>query len=91
MTSIFCLMTAILGFGTAINDIGNQKEGMEAAYRIFATMDEAERSPIDGLSSKGLTPPQHATGRIELKNVNFRYPTRPDSEVRCEILRVNDV
>jgi hypothetical protein len=59
-------------------------------------------SPIDGLSSQGIVPGKReeedaelseaqpfgdrAKGRIELRNVNFRYPTRPNVEVLCILI-----
>ena len=73
--------------------MGDQTEGLKAAARIFRIIDEGQRSPIDGLSITGIkcgsaggAPPPPGTmaralGRIELKNVNFRYPSRPDVEV----------
>ena len=81
MTSILCLMLGALGLGQAMTDIGDQKSGLQAAQRIFTSIEEGERSPIDGLSTQGIIPASRATGKIELKNVNFRYPTRPDAEV----------
>jgi ATP-binding cassette subfamily B (MDR/TAP) protein 1 len=44
-------------------------------------IDDGKNSPIDGLSTTGIKPPQNATGRIELRNVNFHYPTRPGVQV----------
>ena len=36
---------------------------------------------MDGLSKEGVTPSSRSAGRIELRNVNFHYPTRPDVAV----------
>jgi ATP-binding cassette subfamily B (MDR/TAP) protein 1 len=44
-------------------------------------IDDGKNSPIDGLSTTGIKPPLNATGRIELRNVNFHYPTRPGVQV----------
>ncbi len=96
MTAILTLMLGALGLGTALADMGDQKEGMKAAARIFRAIEEGQKSPIDGLSMTGLkpgaaspplpstkgSPTSRAKGRIELKNVTFRYPSRPDTEVR---------
>ncbi len=35
MTAILCLMLGALGLGTAFADMGDQKEGLQAAHRIF--------------------------------------------------------
>ncbi|WBW75142.1 leptomycin transmembrane transporter Pmd1 [Schizosaccharomyces osmophilus] len=46
-----------------------------AAKKIFDTIDRA--SPIDAFSPTGKTI-QHLNGEIELKNIKFVYPTRPE-------------
>jgi ATP-binding cassette subfamily B (MDR/TAP) protein 1 len=80
MTAMLALMLGALGLGQALNDLGDQKEGMMAANRIFSAIDAGKASPIDGLSDKGLKP-LTVSGHIELKNVFFSYPTRPGVEV----------
>ena len=74
-------MLGALGLGQAMNDIGDQKEGLLAAKRIFDSIDAGAASTIDGLSKTGLRFDKPVEGRIELKNVTFRYPTRPDAVV----------
>ena len=44
-------------------------------------IEDGEQSPIDGLSTQGKRPEGRAKGDIELRNVNFRYPTRQDVQV----------
>ena len=48
---------------------------------LAQAIEEGKSSPIDGLSTEGLKPEKRPTGRIELVNVNFCYPTRPDVQV----------
>ena len=81
MSAMLTLMLGALGLGTALADVGDQKLGIETAARIFKSIDEGAESPIDGLSTTALIPADRATGRIVLKNVHFRYPTRPDVQV----------
>jgi ATP-binding cassette subfamily B (MDR/TAP) protein 1 len=81
MQAILCLMLGALGLGQAFTDMGDQKEGVKAARRIFQAVDEGILSPIDGLSVEGVKPSTRPTGRIELIGVNFTYPTRPDVTV----------
>jgi len=81
MQAILTLMLGALGLGQALNDFGDQKQGLQAAARIFQSIEESKLSPIDGLSTEGQRPAKRAVGRIQLKNVTFRYPTRPDVEV----------
>jgi ABC-type multidrug transport system fused ATPase/permease subunit len=47
-----------------------------ATERIFELMARESRMPSEG----GLRP-ECAEGRLQLENVSFRYPTRPDSEI----------
>lgn len=44
-------------------------------------VEESEHCPIDGLSLTGDRPAGTPSGRIELVNVRFAYPTRPETEV----------
>ena len=74
-------MFGAMGMGAALADMGSQKEGLQAADRIFEALREAEESPIDGLSKAGENLKDRSRGCIELKNVQFAYPTRPDIEV----------
>jgi len=81
MTAILALMLGALGLGQAMTDMGDQKAGLIAAKRVFKNIDDAKNSPINGLSSEGARPTAAIKGKIELRNINFVYPTRPDSVV----------
>jgi len=81
MTAILTLMLGALGLGNAMADMGDQKAAMLSADRIFRSINEGKSSPIDGLSTNGITPAAHAEGRIVLKDVHFKYPTRQNVEV----------
>ena len=84
MTAMMALMLSAIGLGNALLGLGDQKEGLLAAKRIFNSIDDGVSSPIDGLSQEGNKPPHRAQGTIELRNVSFRYPSRPDVEV-CKV------
>jgi hypothetical protein len=88
MIATFVLMFSIMGIGIALGDIGDQKAGIDAAFRTFKAIDEGKQSAIDGLSKEGKRPEGSARGRIELRNVNFRYPSRPDVEVMHLFMRI---
>jgi ATP-binding cassette subfamily B (MDR/TAP) protein 1 len=81
MTAILTLMLGALGLGQALTDMGDQAAAVEIADRIFREIDEGHSSPIDGLSINGITPKERARGCIEIKNLNFVYPSRPDVKV----------
>ena len=80
MQAIMCLMLGTMGLGQALNDLADQNAGLQAAYRVFMAIDEAAACPIDALSTTGSTH-ESVTGRIELRNVSFAYPSRPDVTV----------
>ena len=55
---------------------------LAAKVAITPMLEIINREPeIDGLSDKGITPEGSGTGNLELKNVNFAYPSRPDIQV----------
>jgi ATP-binding cassette subfamily B (MDR/TAP) protein 1 len=81
MTGILSLMLGALGLGAALADVGDQKAGLLASKRIFKSVEEGKLSPIDGLMTSGVRPTERSRGKIELKNVNFAYPSRPDAVV----------
>ena len=81
MTAILCLMLGALGLGQALNDIGDQKAGVQAAKRIFDAIEDSTNSPIDGLSENGSRPTGKSNGKIEFKDVSFTYPTRLNTVV----------
>jgi ATP-binding cassette subfamily B (MDR/TAP) protein 1 len=81
MRALFCIMMGAMGMGAALNDMGDQKEGVLAAKRIFNTLDDAQKSTVDGLSISGLKPPSCSRGKIELKDIFFHYPSRPEIDV----------
>merc|ERR1711871_991303 len=81
MTAIMSLMLGALGLGQAMAELADQKEGLMAAKRIFDAVKAAKDSTIDSLSDAGEFPTVRASGKIELKNVTFNYPSRPNVTV----------
>ncbi|VDN02077.1 unnamed protein product [Thelazia callipaeda] len=79
---VFAVFWAVLGgsmrLGQAIPQIGVIISSKLAAGEIFHTIDA--KPEIDCMSFKGLTQPS-LLGCIELKDIHFRYPTRPEVKV----------
>lgn len=63
---------------TVIMQVFNITKAATAAIELFQTIDRV--SSIDPMSPSGLKPDQ-CTGDIELSDVAFSYPSRPDSQV----------
>ena len=49
-----------------------------AAFKVFEIIDR--KPEIDSMSDEGHKPDSFS-GKIEFKNVNFTYPSRPDVQV----------
>jgi ATP-binding cassette subfamily B (MDR/TAP) protein 1 len=75
---IFALIVAATAMTTVILQIFNITKAATAAVELFDTIDRT--SKIDPMSTSGLQPDQ-CTGNIELRDVSFTYPSRPDSKV----------
>jgi ABC-type multidrug transport system fused ATPase/permease subunit len=78
LLAIFGINMAAQGFGLIMQSLSSFSRARAAAGTMKATMD---RTPaIDALSDAGATPASVA-GRVEFRNVQFHYPTRPDAPV----------
>ncbi|KAL2653498.1 hypothetical protein R1flu_021626 [Riccia fluitans] len=78
ITGGLSMLTGGLALGTALPNIKYFSEGRSAASRIFEMI---ERVPeIDSDSMVGRVLPK-LEGKMELRNVNFAYPSRPDQQI----------
>lgn len=75
---IFALIVAATAMTTVIIQLFNITKAATAADELFQTIDR--KSSIDPMSSSGLVP-EYCNGNIELQDVKFTYPSRPDSQV----------
>ncbi len=79
--SVVAILNAIfvgaMSLGSAAPQITAVVTGRAAIVPIFETIDRV--SKIDPLDTEKGVKPSKVTGRIELKNVSFRYPARPDT------------
>jgi ATP-binding cassette, subfamily B (MDR/TAP), member 1 len=81
MTAIMTLMLGAFGLGAAMTDLGDQKEGLLAAKRVFAYIDSSKMDPLDGMSVDGVIPANGKITKIEFKNVSFSYPSRKNVQI----------
>merc|ERR1711970_1052460 len=72
----------LFGLSLAASGLTDSKEAVEALRNIFAVLDRETK--IDPEAETG-EKPQLTSGKIQLKNVQFTYPARPDIVV-CKSL-----
>ncbi|KAF3967837.1 hypothetical protein CMV_008211 [Castanea mollissima] len=74
----FALTMAAIGVSQSSALAPDTGKAKDSAASIFEILDS--KPSIDSSSNEGITLPS-VTGNIELKNVNFKYPTRPDVQI----------
>ncbi|KAG6608772.1 ATP-binding Cassette (ABC) superfamily [Phytophthora cinnamomi] len=72
------IMMSAQGVGSAASFLGDSDNAVKAGKAIVAIKNL--EPPIDSFDESGLRP-IHFEGKIEFKNVSFRYPTRPEVTV----------
>ncbi|KAF3450533.1 hypothetical protein FNV43_RR06618 [Rhamnella rubrinervis] len=78
MNVIFALMTGGMSLGQTSPSLNAFSSGQAAAYKMFETI---KRKPkIDAYDTSGIVL-EDITGEIELKDVYFRYPARPEFQI----------
>ncbi|KAL5006626.1 hypothetical protein ScPMuIL_015432 [Solemya velum] len=78
LTVFMSIMVGSFSIGQALPTLeifGTARGAAAKVYKIIETVSE-----IDSLSAEGLKPPQ-SQGNIELRNVAFTYPARPECRV----------
>lgn len=78
MTVFFSVLIGAFAFGQAGPSMEALARGQGAAAKIFATIDR--KSQIDPSSTQGKRL-KEVKGNIELVDVVFRYPTRPETAI----------
>lgn len=76
--AIFCVLTAAFGINNAqmyLRDIDKARESLISIYKVLNT--KSEINPFE----KGVGINNDFKGKIEFRNVVFKYPSRPDSIV----------
>ncbi|KAL3685412.1 hypothetical protein R1sor_003434 [Riccia sorocarpa] len=78
ITGGLAMLTGGLALGTALPNIKYFSEGQSAATRIFEMIERIPEIDSDSTSGKVLT---KLEGRMELRNVDFAYPSRMDQQI----------
>ena len=78
MQVFFALTMAAIGVSQSSALAPDTGKAKDSAASIFEILDS--KPSIDSSSNEGITLPS-VTGNIELQNVNFKYPTRPDVQI----------
>ncbi|TPX31394.1 hypothetical protein SmJEL517_g05260 [Synchytrium microbalum] len=73
---LFYTLNLAMSFGTISSLFGDFMQSLGASSRIFDLQDRIPTIPVSG----GEQPPSF-DGRIEFKNVDFAYPSRPEAVV----------
>ena len=78
-TSLLAVMFGALGVAQINADFNARADGLLAAGRLFALIDEPldDTDPFDATGDK----PNSLDGNINFEGINFHYPTRPDHPV----------
>lgn len=74
----FALTMAATGISQSSSMAPDMSKAKSATTSIFAILDR--KSKIDPSDESGITL-DTVKGEIELQNINFKYPTRPDVEI----------
>lgn len=93
LTVFFSVVIGAFSLGQAVPNLESLLTAAGAATAVYETIDRTP--PIDSSSEEGLKP-EELDPTIELRNVNFTYPTRPDVQVSqnqvsnaCMLLRLH--
>eukprot|EP00897_Mesotaenium_endlicherianum_P008509 jgi/Mesen1/7687/ME000405S06976 len=78
LTTMFAIIMGGLAIGQAAPNLTAFGKGKAAAYQVFEMIDRSSAIDVDDLS--GLTPGA-VEGVIELRNVSFTYPSRPEQPI----------
>jgi len=79
-TAIYIMMFAAFGAGQTQQNAPSAGKGIEAATKIFTIIDEPSSiDPFKNTQNEIIATKENIKGKIEFKNVWFRYPTRKDN------------
>lgn len=78
-------MAGAFSIGNALPYLNSVSTAVGVAENLYEIVD---RTPaIDPYSERGIVPKTTVAGRIDVRDVNFRYPSRPKVKVSGVVLR----
>eukprot|EP00920_Eleutheroschizon_duboscqi_P008966 GHVT01020504.1.p1 GENE.GHVT01020504.1~~GHVT01020504.1.p1 ORF type:complete len:837 (-),score=190.15 GHVT01020504.1:970-3480(-) len=78
MQTVFALMFGASGAGQSVIFATDAKKAKQATLRVFHIIDRKSKLDSRDPSGKQL---KKADGKIEVEQINFAYPTRPDMQI----------
>ena len=76
-----CVITMSQGISQNLAGVSGYSKAKKAFASIFKTMDTEVLIDPSKEANEGKISPDNLKGKIELKNVSFAYPTRPDQPI----------
>ena len=76
-----CVMTTTQGISQNLAGVSGYSKAKKAFASIFKTLDTETLIDPSEKANEGKISPDKLKGKIELKNVTFAYPTRPDQPI----------
>ena len=75
----------IAGISVGLNDISDYPKEKKAFISVFKTMRTERLSLPFYKDNLGKIEPENLKGKIEIKNVTFAYPTKPDIDILKDV------
>jgi len=75
----------ISGISVGLNDISDYPKEKKAFISVFKAMRTERLSLPFYKDNLGKIEPENLKGKIEIKNVTFAYPTKPDIDVLKDV------
>ena len=79
------VITSCAGIGNAMSNVGDIKKATVAFKSIYSTLDTPSLIPPFKRDNEGKITAENIKGKIELKNVYFAYPTRPEQVILKDV------
>ena len=79
------VITTCVGIGQGMSNVGDIKKASVAFKSLYSTLDTKSLIPPFKRDNEGKISAKNIKGKIELRNVYFAYPTRPEQVILKDI------